>query len=201
MRLGIDVDGVLAQFNDAFAGRLAVLTGVDHIGGVARRADAFPCWAWPKHFGYSKAEENAAWESVKRDHSFWAILRPYPDAKDALILLRSLRQNGHDIYFITARPGEHAKLQTERWLMDHGMVVPTVLISSSKGTCSRGLRLDFYVDDRPENCLDTALFHDTKTYLVSREWNRDFVDENVRRVANLSEALAHYLGTMPVEEI
>lgn len=201
MRLGIDVDGVLARFNDAFAQRLTLVTGVTRVSSETRRADNFPCWKWPKHFGYSKAEENAAWESVKRDHSFWASLRPYPDAKDALILLRSLRQSGHDIYFITARPGEHAKLQTERWLVDHGMNMPTVLISSDKGGCAESLNLDFYVDDKPDNCDDVAAVISGEIYLVSRAWNTEFNRAYIRRVSGISEALAHYLGTAPVEAL
>ena len=202
MRFGIDVDGVLAQFNARFAERLIQVSGgKDAIGKDRRRNDDFPCWNWPEHFGYTKAENNAAWESVKRDQAFWASLRPYSDALDALIMLRSLRQNGHDIYFITARPGERAKLQTERWLMDHGMNVATVLISSAKGACAEALNLDFYVDDKPENCEDVQEFSRAETYVVTRAWNVGFASPYIQRVANLSEALAHYLDTVPVEAL
>lgn len=171
-------DGVLARFNEAFADRIVQVTGRRLVP-----ADAdFPCWAWPRHYGYTPQEESATWENVKADCTFWYNLQPYPETREVLQRLSRLVTEGHDVYFITSRPGVRAKEQTEAWLVEHWYGhSPTVLISSAKGLCAQALKLGLYVDDRWENAVDVASDHDingwipsgTETCLVDRPWNQD----------------------------
>ena len=194
MKFGIDVDGVLARFNEAFAERLVHHTGTRHVPGKVISTDAFPQWHWPQYYGYTTTDIDATWERVKADISFWVNLQPYPNAVDELALLRSLRMSGHDIYFITARPGDRAKLQTERWLQDYGMLCPTVLIAYDKGACARALPPDFYIDDRPENTEATP--YTCGTFLVDRAWNRSWDSQRVGvlRVSGIAEAVERFLS-------
>jgi len=89
-------------------------------------------------------------------------------------LIRSVfRLNKDDVYFITSRPGIDAKIQTEDWLYNAGYPHATVLISSAKGLCAQALKLDVYIDDRWENCVDVATTSlKTKVFLLDRPWNR-----------------------------
>ncbi len=171
MKLGIDVDGVLADFNTAFIERIIAITGKDLF---PPRPFDIPVWDYPQYYGYTEAEISAVWARIKADSYFWARLPVYPDTHDVLKLL-ARRYSGDDIYFITSRPGIYAKQQTETWLRIHECYDrPTVLISGAKGLCADALGLDKYIDDHWENCVDVARLGTTQTYLLSRPWNAEY---------------------------
>ncbi len=179
-RIGVDIDGVLADFNSAFIHRCIEVTGVDLF--PVRPFD-IPCWNYPEHYGYTAAQVSAVWADIKADPNFWYDLMEYPQTISMLAVLRDLEDAGAEIYFITARPGTEVKRQTEEWLLNMGFFEPTVLISSAKGMCARALNLTHYIDDRWENVVDVAGSHEivdnmvvwvpskTKTYLLTQPWN------------------------------
>lgn len=177
MIIGIDVDGVLADFNEEFVKRVVAVTGEDRWGNDPENRDDFPpTWDYPEAYGYSENQLKKVWRDIKSDDLFWATLPPYSDTVDAVKALDGLRVAGHDIYFVTSRPGVRAKWQTETWLMAHGMAVPTVIISGDKGQATRFLNLDIYIDDRLLNVNDVMRVvredgRRTRVYLASRPWN------------------------------
>lgn len=175
--IGVDVDGVLANFNTAF---------IDLIVNVTKR-DLFPprpfdipTWDYPEHYGYSLEEMINVWALIKESPMFWATLPMYHETPAAASYLRDLMDNGDDVYFVTNRPGLTAKVQTERWLR-RLKLWPTVLISSAKAACARALKFDTYIDDRWENAVSVATT-DTQSVLLNRPWNRDcFISEGIVR--------------------
>jgi uncharacterized protein len=170
MIIGCDIDGVLADFNASFIQRVIDVTGVDLFPS---RPFNIPTWNYPEHYGYTPDEVSAVWRSIKADCGFWEWLPPYPSTPSAIEHLEERRYDyGDDIYYVTARPGIDAKAQTERWLMNHGVRRPTVLISSRKGDVCSALNIDAYVDDRWENAVDVAKTA-TKSFLLVRPWNQD----------------------------
>ena len=171
MRLGFDVDGVFADFNEKFIPYSIAVTGKDLY--PARPFD-ITTWNYPESYGYTLAEVSAVWKVIKADPSFWLSTNPYADAYADLYRIKLLQNAGHEIYFITARPGIEVKRQTEQWLEDKGFPKPTVLISSHKGLCARTLSLDAYIDDKKENVIDvlTLNFGNTRTFLLDRPWNQ-----------------------------
>lgn len=198
MRLGIDVDGVLADFNTAFIDRVIAVTGRDLF---PPRPFDIPTWNYPEHYGYTADETTTIWESIKADDAFWALLPEYADTRDLLERLWSMRWD-HDIYFITARPGVQAKQQTEHWLHHGGYDNPTVLITSHKGLAAQTLGLHAYVDDRWENALDAAGVHwkgeapKTRSFLLTRPWNaaNDCAGTAVTRVHSVAAFLDAVTG-------
>lgn len=177
MRLGYDVDGVSADFNDSFIPLVKAITGRDLFGpGYVPT-----CWDYPTAVGYTAEEVSKVWDVICANPTFWMGLRPYFDAMDILERLR-IASYEHDVYFITSRPGIKAKQQTEVWLATHSGDFnwnPTVLISSAKGACAKALHLDAYIDDRLENVVDVAkqIHHPmTKTFLLDRPWNQRETD-------------------------
>ena len=194
MRLGIDIDGVLADFVTAYKARFVQLTGRDLFGD-----SLWASWSHEITVGYTKDEVTAIWEAIKSDPLFWVKLSPYWDALTVLERL-TFRHYHDDVYFITARPGIEVKKQTELWLSTHSPFfdeTPTVLISSEKGMCCRALRLEKYIDDRPENVADVRrLSPDTKTYLMDRTWNQGehgqhpcLLRGDIKRVESVEEML------------
>lgn len=182
MKVGIDVDGVLANFNESYIRRVIAITGRDLF---PPRPFDIPTWNYPESYGYSEHEIARVWDTIKADRIFWVALFPYPEAHAVMAhIANCIRSQKDDVYFITARPGETAKAQTERWLADKfpylQCPVPTVLISGHKGLCAQALGLDAYIDDRWENVLSVARSHwkgaspTCRTYLMDRPWNRDY---------------------------
>lgn len=181
--VGLDVDGVLAQFNEAFK-----LVQIETSG-----RDLFPpnwsdeqisCWNWPTdQYGYSKEEYKAAWEVVWASTNFWNKLWPYAGVADFLRQVRGLSDN---IYYITQRRGVVVKAQTENWLRRYGAGDnPTVLISADKPTCCQAVRITHYLDDKDENFDDMPPA--TSCYMMARGWNHERSD--VPRIKRLEEFL------------
>lgn len=167
--LGVDVDGVLANFNESFIRLTIDITGRDLF--PARPFD-IPCWNYPQYYGYTEQETAGVWEKIENSPIFWETLAPYEDTINAVRYLREQFALGNDIYFVTSRPGKSAKIQTEKWLRSW-FLPPTVLISSNKGLCSRALAFDAYIDDRWENALDVSTTG-AQSILMDRPWNREY---------------------------
>lgn len=189
MRIGFDVDGLLADFTRSFMPLLVKVTGKnlfepDDINNP-------PCWNWDIHRGYTKDEQRAAWAVIKESPSFWTTLRPTSQLRTLQVMILDLLRN-HEVYFITNRMGTDPKWQTELWLRQHLQIdLPTVLISGAKGLCAKALKLDCYIDDNADNCNDVinqTCEHwgvvpvgapATRTYLLDASYNRPGGPENV----------------------
>lgn len=192
MRIGFDMDGVLANFYDAYEQKcIEADLGIDRFPRRGRQGVSIhpPCWNWPEHYGYAKAVVSAAWQSIKNDESFWAEL-PVMDPAGVEIARELHEDPDHDVYFVTARPGRRSKLQTETWLEAQGIAAPTVLMSDQKGYIAKALNLEVYIDDKIENCLQVrAMSPSTRCYCPDRDYNRDSVLEQhgAIRVADVTE--------------
>jgi hypothetical protein len=173
MILGIDVDGILANFTKACA---ALLTSV--AGSKRSLPDGFgetiqaPSWYWHKEMGFSDGEMDEVWQEIRRDPHFWVQLEALPMAKDFLSKLRNLGSN-HEVYFITDRPGVKPQYQTWWWLSTHGYYEPNVIISrKGKGIVCKALGIETYIDDKPENVEDVwAQSPETTVYMPRYPYN------------------------------
>lgn len=200
MKLGIDVDGVLADFHSHHIPLIERITGIK----LPPVSDTYPD-VWDYHIagGVTKAQEKLIWAEIKSTQ-MWASLNPLPGAIEALSRLNALRYTGVESYFITSRSGRMAKFYTEMWLNFHGMSSPTVLISSDKGPVVSGLALDVFVDDRPENIQEVAYqAPTTNLYLVDQPWNRDFESKQgtrFERVRSLGEVLDREIPQSKLKE-
>lgn len=197
-RIGVDVDGVLANFDEPFTDLLIKTTGRDLIG-LARMLPSYPhTWDFPAAFGYTNQEEALTWKVIKQSNRWWLNLPANPGVEGEngdLDLLDLLADTGHDVYFITARVGATAKRQTEEWLERKGMELPTVILSGDKSAAVRLLDLDCYIDDRGEtvNQVIRAVNEDqmdTRVYVIPKPWNASVeIHPGVRRVESVKEML------------
>lgn len=184
--IGVDIDGVLAQFNESYIDLVIKVTGKDLF---PPRPFAITTWNYPEAYGYSNEEVSAVWKAIIASRDFWRKLQPYDDAKS---FLRQLWQRDQEVYFITSRVGDHVREQTEFWLKHMGFYHPTVLISSEKGECCHALKVDFYIDDKNENCVDVAMKSPiTYGYMLARPWNAPQVAAgiDIPRIDNLDDFL------------
>lgn len=171
MRIGVDVDGVLADFNRAYIPRIISVTGINNfpLDGSGAVLDV---WNYPKKYGYTNKQISTVWDSIRADSTFWLSLEEFPTTGHDLYYLTQQMTEGHDVYFITARVGPTAKRQTEQWLESRLGAPATVLISNEKGLMAAGLELDAYIDDKWENVVDVhQQYGGTATFLMRRPWN------------------------------
>lgn len=146
--IGIDLDDVLADFMGQFVIMANRKYGFPEVG-------ALPVdWEW-SNLGMSREQQDALWEDVKATWSFWTTLDVEPGVD--FPLLQQL-ENKHSVFYPTARievAGKTVAQQSAWWLNNRlGVRFPTVIASYEKGPLAAALKYDFFLDDRPKNCLD-----------------------------------------------
>lgn len=188
MKIGIDIDGVLADFTKSFNALVRAEFGIE-------LPYPAPTWQWHREGGVTKQQDNQLWNIIKTTH-FWATLVPLPGAIEVIQRLDQLSHDGHDVYFITSRPGKLAKFHTEWWLKSYGMNFPTVLVTSDKGPVVQGLGLNIFIDDKPENNAEViaavAQASSGKlpsVYLLDAPYNQWAQDAYGIRIATVQEVL------------
>ncbi len=137
MRLGIDLDGVVADFNAGW-----IRLHRDEFGSELR-PEMVTTWDGPHELG-GFADMRAFWRWAQGNEDRPSIFRhldPYPDA---IATLHRLDRAGHDVVIITAKPA-WARTDTFRWLADHELPTAEVHMIDRKHTVA----CDVYLDDGP----------------------------------------------------
>lgn len=156
--IGVDLDGVLVDFNRGYRRALTMAADIDRFNGETEP----PIWNYASAYGYSDADDKEAWRTITTSKSFWADLRPLPGSFDFLFALDAATQFDTPparVYFITSRPGFDTKGQSERWLRRMGYAHPTVCIVGvkagdlDKALLANALGVTHFIDDKPENVL------------------------------------------------
>ncbi len=187
LRVGFDIDGVLADFRTAFE------TIARGIGGAPSGGAPEP----PEGDRPSTRAIRRAWEIIARTPNWWTTLAPCEPGQIARLYELSRRLKW-EVVFMTRRPdsaGEAVQFQTQWWLERHGFYLPTVLtVPGSRGELASALRLDVVVDDQLHNCVDIVGAAPTKAILILRApgdeaARQQALNHGIGVVASLAEAL------------
>src|SRR5437660_614000 len=121
--IGLDIDGVLADFSGEFSRRINEKYGLK--SDPAKQTDwDFPC------LGITVEQEQEIWSEIDATPNFWMTLNPLTDCPEAAHFC------DYKTYFITSRPetaGMPTDEQTAMWLRRHFFIAnPTVIVSSMK---------------------------------------------------------------------
>lgn len=138
MRLGIDLDGVVADFNAGW-----IKLHRDEFGSDLH-PEMVTTWDGLHQLG-GFADMNAFWEWARGNDdrpSIFRHLEVYPDALDTL---HRLDRAGHDIVIVTTKP-VWARQDTLRWLADNELPTSEVHMTFTK----HEVACDVYLDDSPE---------------------------------------------------
>lgn len=174
--VGIDVDGVLANFNLAYSILAERMWGND-LGRRTTDPDLWPpCWSYERVYGLEDAQVGELWKAINQSVNFWSELDILQSPQTLQRVYSLSNRADVDLYFITSRTGATAKKQTEDWLEFRvGVRNPTVLISSDKGAVAQGLRLTHFLDDKTENCVEVKVARRKKceVFCLAAPYNKD----------------------------
>ena len=161
LRIGIDVDGVIADFRTAF-----------HAAAVrCLRRDVSNSEDGQSAGPLSSDDVRKVWDHIARTQNWWMDVPPYEP--DQIARLYSLtRAGGWEVFFMTKRPpsaGDSVQFQTQWWIERFGFYLPAVMtVPGSRGDLANGLRLDMVIDDQVLNCIEVISAATTKALLMLR---------------------------------
>ena len=182
LRLGFDVDGVLADFQTALGSACQESVGNEATPESARDLPT--------------VDLKRAWRRIIRTPNWWTTLAAYePDQVARLYELT--RRNRWEVFFLTKRPvtqGDTVQFQTQWWIESHGFYLPAVAtVPNSRGEIARALRLDLIVDDQFVECADCIASSIAKAILMLRDTDQAMRDRatshGIGVVSTLAEAL------------
>lgn len=189
-KLGIDIDGVLADFDDRF---ISVLRNELHIN---LPKDFHPNnWAWT-NANLAPDSMDKAWAIIDATPCFWESLKPTSDIVDMAEFFHKYADTKYEIYFITARKdgvGRGTREQSERWLREN-LINPkqtiTVLPVKSgldKAEIIYALSLDYSIDDHAPTVTNNKTIKGHKAFLLDKPWNQDGKFYNLKILKSLRE--------------
>ena len=188
----LDLDGVFANFNAAFALQLVESTG-KHLVPAGYIPDE---WHWPQVLGYTQREVDRTWGDIDASGSWW-LTRVNPYEGTVRMLTRVQRLIGLQrlqAVFVTARLSPNAHYQTVRWLEQFGIEHPQVLVAVNakhKAHAALVTRATLAVDDHTTNVIALAEVVE-QTICYTQPWNvkEALVGTPHTRAGNLLDLMA-----------
>lgn len=190
MLVGLDVDGVVADFLNPFLRFVEKKTG-----GGPIAAESITDLNFKGHPVLTEAIVEECMVAISHDPDFWnrlsSLLAPSEwqtldglSRRDRLVFItHRYERETYDIRQVTAD-----------WLRKHGVGKPVVHCTQDyKSKLVESLGVKLFVDDRHENCRDVAEKTQAAVFIAHRRYNQAFVHPRVKRIHNLNE-LMDYLG-------
>jgi len=197
LRLGIDIDGVVADFRTSFHAAAKQCLGRE----IPELEDARSAQA------LEQKDVKRVWQHVAKTPNWWMGLQAYEPEQLARLYGLS-RTRGWEVFFLTNRPasaGDTVQFQSQWWLEQHGFYLPAVLtVPGSRGEVANGLRLDLIVDDLVLNCVEAVSASTSKALLMLRSADQATqeyaTDRGIGVVSTFADALVvieHLHEVMP----
>jgi hypothetical protein len=192
LRLGFDIDGVLANFRAAFRdAAVRIVRGeIDDFDPVDTPESESPL---------SPDDVRRVWDYIAKSPNWWMEIDAYEPEQIAR-LYSLTRAAGWEVFFMTKRPpsaGDSVQFQTQWWIERFGFYLPSVLtVPGSRGDIANALRLDLLVDDQLINCVEVVSASPTKAILMQRTHDAGARDHATSRGIGVVSTLADALGVI-----
>lgn len=191
MKIGVDVDSVLASIMDELVKYLDNKRGKTHILEDISINDLYKIW------GITEKEMIGLVEGFYQDK--WDTIVPIGGSVEGI---KTLKDEGHELFVITARP-DFTKEKTIEWLeLNYGKNTFTNMIftdkfrnpnAPKKPEIMKTNNIDILIDDEPHNCADcsiagfpSVLFNYNNKY----PWARgEIEDSNITRALSWDETI------------
>jgi uncharacterized protein len=180
LRLGFDIDDTLIQLRQhafhIYNSKLNKQVSLDQFNELKTLEIHEP-------FGLNAEEGGKLWMSLAEE-IYFSECPPFPHAVE---VLNSLVEDGHEIYYITARNKEYGE-RTKEWMIKNGFPVDDDkfyygMKDEEKIQIIKELDLDYYFDDKPA-VLETLLKLPLKVIAIDNSYNKHM---DIRRLSNWLE--------------
>jgi uncharacterized HAD superfamily protein len=184
MKLGLDIDGVVADFISPFISIVSEKLGN---GGIC--LESITDLNFKEHAYLSEETVWKCMEEISYDPAFWRRLTPLLSPQEWEALDRLSRQE--ELVFVTHRYERNTYSIHEvtcDWLKQHGVSRPVVHFTQEcKSDLIRQLGVTVFVDDRHENCAAIAEKTDALVLMPHRLYNQAFSHPRVKRINRFTE--------------
>ncbi|MBA4492982.1 hypothetical protein ACFO25_08160 [Paenactinomyces guangxiensis] len=166
MRIGVDIDGTIKDTH-----RAAVEVYNKELNRSVRVEDVTDFYL-DQAYGLTPREGRKLWR--KLEDQIYSLGIPLNHSVE---VLNELVRMGHEIYFITARPGMRKIVDvTKEWLKKHGFPYNgdnLIMNAQDKGKVAKEIGIELFFEDAPNHLL-TLLQNRIPTIIVDAVYNRDF---------------------------
>lgn len=179
MNIGIDLDGVLTNFND-----FCMNYGTKFASEIGQGKIINPKgYESIEIFSWSEQTDIDFWKKYKEKYATTEPARPF--AKE---VLDKLKEDGHKIFIITARSNEFKEIEAKEkmqdivkyWFKANNLYYDELIFSTTNklGNC-REKNIDVMVEDSPRNIKQLAEF--LPVICFDTRYNRDCEGKNIIR--------------------
>jgi len=184
MRIGIDVDNVISNFDDTLLKEyLKHDRELRNTGIINENPEYFRRGM----FDWSEDEEQSFYN--KNIEKFARNLKPFDDA---VYYIQKLKQAGNEIYIISGRNNgeyENPYKLTEEWLSKYHIVYDKLILTNAYNKQEKSNKcienhIDIMIEDSTSTCLD-LMKNGIKVYTMNTRYNQN--EENLDRVSNWKE--------------
>lgn len=175
MKLGIDIDGTIKHTHQA-----AIKVYNEELNMNVKEEEVTTFYL-DEPFGLTDEEGKKMWR--KLEGKIYTIGIPLEHASESL---QQLSKEGHEIYFITARPGyNHIKDITIDWLKKHRFPYQDshlFMNAHKKGEVAKKLGIDLFFEDDPEH-IRNLLSSGIHTVVMDMFYNKN-CPESIPRISD-----------------
>ncbi len=107
--------------------------------------------------------------------------------------INKLKKAKNEIYIITARrkrENEIVEKITKDWLKNNGILYDELYIAiKEKSKIVNHLKIDIFIDDSYENCIEVKRNTNAKVYMLNTKFNIGILDNQIERIDNINKLI------------
>ena len=192
MRIGIDIDNVIANFDDTLLSEYLKHDKILRNTGIINNN---PSYLRKGMFDWSEEEEQSFYQN-----NIESIAKRLKPLNNAAYYIKKLKEDGHDIYIISGRDnGEYSDPYkiTEEWLEKHHIYCDKLILTNAynkheKAEVCIENSIDLMIEDSISTCI-ALIDKGINVYTMNTRYNQKV--DNFTRVSNWKEIYEKIMDT------